>query len=263
MNGKKDTTRSAPQYVPPKEFQAASTSSLTLLLLAFAAAFMLFALLCRLTRLEPFFSMPFDAYEDCEFRLFCLLLEVASISSGTALVRFDVFCESFGSAGACPAILGGAEEVSATGMRSVRPLVGGLGKEMLAPLEAVRRRRCEDMSCEEVDDFTLSGGASMIPVSINATSALSLLVSLLATLTLMSRSYALRPGVIGDGRGDAWSVVAVSTGEDCGNGSSGENSEGVGRWCGIAIPGAGESCCSDQTSLVELSRSWLGPLFAS
>lgn len=163
-------------------------------------------------------------------------------------------------------MLGGPEEASDTGVRSVRPCVGGAGKVTFAPLEAVRRRRCVDMSCE-VEDLMLSEGASIVPVSTNETSALSLLlVSLLATLTLMSSSNDLRPGVMGDGRGDACSVVAtlaVSTGDGGGNGSSGENSDGVGMWCGIVKPPAGESWWSDQASLVELSRRWPSPTLAS
>ncbi len=50
-------------------------------------------------------------------------------------------------------------------------------------------------------------GAPMTPLSRIATSSLSLLVSLLATLTATSGSPIRRLGVIGEGRGDAWSIV--------------------------------------------------------
>jgi hypothetical protein len=96
-------------------------------------------------------------------------------------------------------ILGGLEDLSETGGRSVRPLVGGRGKS--APLDAVRRRWCAVGSWEDVD-LMLSDGAPMIPVSRMTRSSLSLLVSLFATLTLTSASNARRPGVIGEGRGE-------------------------------------------------------------
>ena len=75
----------------------------------------------------------------------------------------------------------------------------------------------------------------MTPVSRTETSSMSLLVSLFATLTLMSFSYARRPGVTGEGKGEACEVVvgeitlAVRTGDEGGKGSRGENADGVGR----------------------------------
>jgi hypothetical protein len=129
-------------------------------------------------------------------------------------------------------MLGDRDGTSDTGVRSMRPWVGGTGNETSAPLDAVRRRRCVDVS---LGDLPRNREASIIPVSMAVASSFSLLVSLLATLTLISSSYARSPGVTGEGRGEACSVVvgevtlAVGTGEDGGNGSSGENAEGVGR----------------------------------
>jgi hypothetical protein len=53
-------------YVPPSEFHAASTSSLTLFLFPFVAVFMLVALLWRLTRIELLFSVPVMKLEVCD-----------------------------------------------------------------------------------------------------------------------------------------------------------------------------------------------------
>lgn len=122
-------------------------------------------------------------------------------------------------------------------VKSRRDFSSGVGHATLAALDAVRRRWCcDESSCEGESGLLRSFRASMTPLSRMETSSESLLVSLLATFTAKSDSPIRRPGVIGDGSEDGWSVVVGDVtltggvGEDGGgNGSSGENSPGVGR----------------------------------
>jgi hypothetical protein len=146
-------------------------------------------------------------------------------------MRFEFLAGSMCISGST--VLGGRDGPSETGVRSAAPWVGGTGNEISAPWDdAVRRRRWLEVSLDGCGDLLRL--TSMIPVSRTDTSSMSLLVSLLATLTLMSSSYARRPGVTGDGKGEACSVVvgevtlAVRTGEEGGKRSSGENADGVG-----------------------------------
>lgn len=114
--------------------------------------------------------------------LLCRFLELPLVNNVRPLERSELFDWSFGSVGSM--MLVARDEPSETGARSVSPWVGGTGKDTSAPLEAVRRRRCVDPSWDELRDFARSCRTSRP----DELSSMSLLVSLLATLTLSSSS---------------------------------------------------------------------------
>jgi hypothetical protein len=115
--------------------------------------------------------------------LLCRLREDGAVNKGRPLMRFELLDDIRGIGGSI--ILGGREKSSDTGVRSLRPCVGGTGKETSASLEAVRRRRWLDMS---LGNLLRDCETSMTPVSRTLSSSISLLVSLLATLTFISSS---------------------------------------------------------------------------
>ena len=62
-------------------------------------------------------------------------------------------------------MLGARDEASDTELKSLKPMdVGGVGKLISASLDAVRRRRCELNSRDELD-LVLSDGTPMTPLS--------------------------------------------------------------------------------------------------
>lgn len=153
-----------------------------------------------------------------EWTLFCRLA-VRPFEDEIALVRLDVLLG--------PLTLGAREDASETELSSLAWSVVGMGKGASAELEAVRRRCCGGTTLRvAASDFVFSAIMPMMPLSSDGISSISLLVSLFATLTATSASPLRKPGVTGDGRGEARSVAVGDVGwKSC----RGENSVGVGR----------------------------------
>lgn len=144
--------------------------------------------------------------------------------SASSLMCLAAFFWDFGAGGSTTLV--GRDEASETGYRSLKVVVGGAGKVISASLDAVRRRRCNVKSRDE-SGLMFSDPAPPTLCSKAGISSRSLLISLSATLTLTFCSVQWL-GVLGDGKGDGWSVVVgdivptAGIGDEGGEGARGE-----------------------------------------